>query len=79
MKRIKNACLEQTIRFEPKEDVAPDEAAALVQKEAADYKAGLDRRQTKYRVVEERTMEDGSVLLRIRKQYNSYPCGEYLN
>lgn len=79
MKRIKYACLEQTIHFMLKEDMERGEAAALARRELEGYKAGLDRRHTKYKVEEERTEADGSVMLRIKKQYNAYPCGGYLN
>ena len=29
-------------------------------------------------VEEELTQPDGSILLRLRRQYNAYPCGDYL-
>jgi len=78
MKRIKCACLEQTIHFELKEDLDQASAAALVKKEVENYKLGLEKQQTKFRVDEESVLPDGSIQLKIRKQYNSYPCGAYL-
>lgn len=78
MKRIQYACLAQTIHFELKEDLPRAEAAELAKQEAASYRAGLDRRNVKYKVEEERVLPDGSVTLKIRKQYNTYPCGDYL-
>ena len=78
MKRIKFACLEQTIHFELKEELNHDEGVALVRQEVEAYKQGLDRRHAKYRVEGEEEQPDGSVLLKIRKQYNTYPCGTYL-
>lgn len=50
----------------------------LVKREAEAYRQGLDRRKIRYRVEEELTQPDGSILLRLRRQYNAYPCGDYL-
>ena len=79
MKRIQSACLEQTIHFALKEDLAHDEAVELVKKELEGYKTALDRKRVQYRIEEERALPDGSLLLKIKKQYNSYDCGEYLS
>ncbi len=78
MKRIKAACLEQTIHFEIKEDIGRSQAASLVKKEVEGYKAILEKRKLKYTVDEETVLPDGSVVLKIRKQYNSYSLGDYL-
>ena len=43
------------------------------------YKQGLNRSGTKYKIVEETPQSDGSVMLRIIKQYNQCPVGDYLN
>ena len=79
MKRIQFACLAQTIHFMLKEDTDRESATALVRQEVEHYKAALDRQHTKYRVEEEQIQPDGSIVLRIKKQYNSYPCGDYLD
>ena len=42
------------------------------------YKHTLDARHTKYRIVAEEKQADGSVLLKIIKQYNQSPVGDYL-
>ena len=34
------------------------------------YKAQMDRSRTRYQIAEETEQEDGSVLVRVRKQYN---------
>ena len=78
MKRIESACLEQTIHFILKEDMDPAEASELAQREAQDYKEALTRKQIPHKIEEEHTLPDGSVMLKIKKQYNSYPCGNYL-
>ncbi|PWM40106.1 MAG: hypothetical protein DBX66_01130 [Clostridiales bacterium] len=78
MKRIKAACLEQTIHFELKEGLEPSKAAELAREELAGYKAALERKRVKYKIVEETPQPDGSILLKIKKQYNFYSCGDYL-
>ena len=40
--------------------------------------AGLDRRNVKYKVEEETVLPDGSIMVKLRKQYNTYSCGTYL-
>lgn len=79
MKRIKAACICQTLHFMLKEDVEQKVAVAKVRDEVAAYKASLDRNRTKYRILEEKTEPDGSVILKIIKQYNGSPVGEYFD
>lgn len=78
MKRIKAACLLQTIHFQLKEDLPHEEAVRGVQEEYARYKAQLDRNRVAYKITEETVQPDGSVLIKIRRQYNAHVCGEYL-
>ena len=79
MKRIKYACLEQNIHFMLKEDLPQADAIRGVQNDISVYKAQLERSRTKYRIESEETQPDGSVIIRIKKQYNHYDCGDYLN
>jgi len=79
MKRVKAACIQQTLHFMLKEDVPHEEAVRAVQAEYVHYKELLERRHTKYRIVEEQTQPDGSILVKIIKQYNAIDCGEYLS
>ncbi len=78
MKRVKSACICQTLHFMLKEDLPQEQAAKLVQNELAGYKAGLERNRTAYRIVEEAPQPDGSVIVKIIKQYNTSPIGDYL-
>ena len=78
MKRIKSACLEQTILFTANDAPAPAQAALAARQEVEYYKASLTRRQTAYRIEEELPRPDGSILVKLKRQYNSYPCGDYL-
>ena len=43
------------------------------------YKDSLDRNRTKYKIVSEETQPDGSVMIKIIKQYNTSPVGDYLD
>ncbi len=79
MKRIKAACICQTLHFLLKEDVPHDYAAALVKQEVERYKKGLERNRTLYKLLEEAEQPDGSVVIKIIKQYNSSPVGNYLD
>ena len=78
MKRIKSACLLQTIHFQLKEDVEHAAAARAVREEVAHYKAQLDRNRTKYEIVDESVQPDDSILIHIKKQYNYHDCSEYI-
>ncbi|HJD47196.1 MAG TPA: hypothetical protein H9909_10165 [Candidatus Mediterraneibacter norfolkensis] len=79
MKRVKAACIYQTLHFMLKEDVAHDYAVSLVKQEVAQYKKGLDQHHTQYKIVEETEQPDGSIMIKIIKQYNSSPVGNYLD
>lgn len=80
MKRVKAACLQQTLHFMPKDTTVGYELALRsVQDEIAHYKAQLERSRTAYKIDEESIQPDGSILLRIRKQYNAVNPGSYLD
>lgn len=80
MKRIKAACLEQTVYFSPKDTgEGPEAAKRAVVSELAHYKALMDKRRIKYRILEETTAGDGTIVLRLKRQYNDYPTGDYLD
>ena len=79
MKRVKAACICQTLHFMLKEDVGHDYAVKLVREEVEKYKTSLERNQTKYKIVSEEPQPDGSVIIKIIKQYNASPVGDYLN
>ncbi len=78
MKRIKAACICQTLHFQLKEDQPRSYAARMVQEEVKRYKESLDASRTRYLIEEETTQPDGSVIIRIIKQYNQSPVGDYL-
>jgi len=79
MKRIKAACICQTLHFMLKEDAERQWAREQVKQDVEHYKQGLERNRTQYKIVEESIQPDGSVILKVIKQYNSAPVGDYLN
>ncbi|MDO4327282.1 MAG: hypothetical protein Q4E24_14850 [bacterium] len=79
MRRIKYACLEQTIHFLLNEDLEDSIAKKAVQDEFAAYKAKLDRSKVTYKITDETTLPNGSLMVKIKRQYNSYDCGDYLD
>lgn len=79
MKRIQSACLEKTLHFELKEELGHAAAARAVREEVEHYKAQLERSRTRYRILQETVQPDDSVLLQVKMQYNSAPCGSYLD
>ncbi len=79
MKRVKAACIFQTLHFLLKENVGRDYAKKLVGEEVAKYKDGLNKSGTKYKILSEETQPDGSIMIEIKKQYNTSPVGEYLD
>ena len=79
MKRIQSACICQTLHFQLKEGVVAITPCAQYRRKLRNYKNGLERSHTKYKIVEEHKETDGSIVIKIIKQYNSAPVGDYLN
>ena len=79
MKRIKAACSCQSLHLPLKEDLEHSIAVRLVREEVEHYKQALERNRTRYKIVDEAEQEDGSVVIRIIKQYNRSPVGDYLD
>lgn len=72
MKRVKAACIMQTLVFAQKDDcgLTKEQQLKANHDEVNRYKAGMDRKGTRYQITEETEQNDGSVLVRVRKQYN---------
>ena len=82
MKRIKAACIMQTVTFRQKEDsgLSAETLLRLNREEAQRYKDGLVKSKTRFRIDDESESPDGSVIIRIRKEYNSNTdIGEYFD
>ena len=79
MKRIKAACICQTLHFMLKEDVEHDSAVRLVKEDVEKYKKTLERNRTQYKIIEQSEQTDGSIIVKVIKQYNTSPVGDYLD
>ncbi len=78
MKRIQSACICQTLRFMLKEELPREEALRQLTYEVQHYKDTLDRNRVQYRILEETPGEDGTITVKVIKQYNQSPVGDYL-
>ncbi|MDR3332075.1 MAG: hypothetical protein LBT08_05545 [Synergistaceae bacterium] len=54
-------------------------AVRMVKEEFESYKQLLERNRTKYIIVDEKTKDDGSIIIKVKKQINSYDTGDYLD
>ena len=74
MKRVKAACILQTLVFSQKPEMGYSKETALKinQEEIERYKKNLERVSTRYQIVDTDEQEDGSVIVRVRKQYNDH-------
>lgn len=79
MKRVKAACICQTLHFMLKEDTAHDWAVKQCEQEVEQYRKNLERNRTQYKIVEQAVQPDGSIVIKVIKQYNTSPVGDYLD
>lgn len=79
MKRIKSACICQTIHFMLKDGISNEFNKRQVEEEVKTYKKTLERNRTLFKIVDEAVQDDGSVIVKVIKQYNTSPVGDYLN
>ena len=72
MKRVKAACILQTLVFMQKEDCgfSRDQILNMNRQELARYKNSLEQTRTRYQIVSSEEQADGSIIVRVRKQYN---------
>jgi len=79
MKRVKAACITQTVYFTNK-DENTGYSKKKVQEEIKRYKLRMDREKTRYKIISEEVQEDGSVVMEIvRECGNRTPIGNYLD
>jgi hypothetical protein len=79
MRRIQFACLNQTIHFQLNSDVSHHLAVRKVEEEYEDYKKLLERNNTRHKISDEKRQEDGSIIVKVKKQLNNYDTGDYLD
>ena len=72
MKRVKAACILQTLVFAQKPEMgySKDRALKINQEEIEHYKATLERAKTRYQIIDTVEQEDGSIVVHVRKQHN---------
>lgn len=72
MKRIKAACILQTLVFSQKPELCYSRECALKinQEEFAHYTAMMDKSRTRYQILDTAEQDDGSFIVHVRKQYN---------
>ena len=82
MKRVKAACILQTLMFvqKPEMGYSKERALEINREEVAHYKSQLEKSRTRYVITEEHEQEDGSIVIHIKKQYNDKTdVSEYFN
>lgn len=72
MKRVKAACILQTLVFAQKPEMGygKERAQKINEDEIEHYKATLERAHTRYQILDTAVQEDGSIVVHVRKQYN---------
>jgi len=72
MKRIKSACIQQTLTFfqKPELQLSRETALQMNKAEVERYEAGLKRTKTRYQIIDTAEQDDGSIIIRVKKQYN---------
>lgn len=72
MKRVKSACILQTLVFSQKPELghARDANLKLNRDEYEHYRKTLERTGTRYQILDESEQPDGSLVIHVRKQYN---------
>lgn len=82
MKRVKSACILQTLVFSQKDDVglSHETILKLNRDELEKYKKTMERTRTRYQILDEAEEADGSLVIHVRKQYNDKAdVSEYFN
>ncbi len=72
MKRVKAACIFQTLVFAQKPELgfSKEKALKMNHEEFEHYKATLEKVRTRYQIDDTVEQEDGSLVVKVRKQYN---------
>lgn len=76
MKRVKAACLYQTLVFLLDPNVSKDISLKKVKWEVEAYK---DKAKDNVQILDEIHNEDGTVIIKIRKKVSGYEIGDYFD
>ena len=72
MRRIVSACLLQTMKFDTSSEANPEHDFEV-------YCNKMNKSKIKYVIEEKKKEADGTLIVKVRKQYNTYSIGEYLD
>lgn len=72
MRRIMSACLLQTMRFDTTKMANPEQDFQA-------YCHKLDRENIKYVIENQKVEPDGSLVVKVKKQYNAYQTDGYID
>lgn len=72
MKRVRSACILQTLVFSQKPELGHSRNVNLKlnRDEFESYKKSMERTGTRYQIIDESEEADGSLVIHVRKQYN---------
>ncbi len=72
MKRVKAACILQTLVFsqKPENGYTREQMLNINREEISHYRTMLEKAKTRYLIVDEQEQEDGSIVVHVKKQYN---------
>ena len=72
MKRVKAGCIQQTLVFSQKPELgySREQMLKINREEIERYKASLERAGIRYQMFDTVEQDDGSIVVRVRKQYN---------
>lgn len=72
MKRVRSACILQTLVFSQKPELGHSQNVNLKlnRDEFESYKKSMERTGTRYQIIDESEEADGSLVIHVRKQYN---------
>jgi len=72
MKRIKSACIFQTLIFaqKPELELSKQDALKINHEEIERYQSAMDRAKTRYQIVSIDDQDDGSVIVHVKKHYS---------
>ena len=75
MKRVKSACIFQTLVFfqKPEPGYSKEKALKLNREELQKYKEALEHAKNRYQIDDTLEQEDGSLVVHVRKQYTDKP------
>jgi hypothetical protein len=78
-KNLQAVCLNQTIHFKLNEEISRNMALEKVKDECEVFKNHLKNRNLKYKIIDEKTKDDGSIIIMVKKQLSNYSVGNYLD